>query len=182
MVVGQSELKKLVREKKLVENLSERERKNPEGAGFDIRVGEVYQISGDGFLGVDDRKTPKEKLVAKYKNGKKTRFSVKPGEFYLVKTIEKVNTPRDMTIYTFARSTLFRSGITLLLTQTAPGYSGQLVFGLKNLGPCDFVLELGARIAHIQFHKVSEETSEKNLYRGQWQGGRVATKRKERQV
>jgi len=182
MIIGQGELKKLVKEKKLVENLSERERKNPEGAGFDIRVDEVYRISGDGFLGVNERKTPKETLVAKYKNGKKIRFPVKPGEFYLVKTIEKVNTPSDMTIYTFARSTLFRSGVTLLLTQTAPGYSGPLVFGLKNLGPCDFMLELGARIAHIQFLRVGEETAQENLYRGQWQGGRVTAKKKERQV
>jgi len=143
MIVGHAELKKLVKEKKLVEKLAERERKNPEGAGFDIRVGEVYEISGDGFLGVAERKTPKETLVAAYKNGKRIKFPVKPGEFYLVKTIEKVNTPPDMTIYTFARSTLFRSGVSLLLTQTAPGYSGQLVFGLKNLGPSDFTLESG---------------------------------------
>lgn len=182
MVIGQKQLKKLIKEKRLVENLSERELKNPEGAGFDIRVGEVYQISGDGFLGINDRKTPKEKLIAKYKNGKQVKFSIKPGEFYLVKTIEKVNTPRDLTVYTFARSTLFRSGVTLLLTQTSPGYRGPLVFGLKNLGPCDFILEMGARIAHIQFVQVSGKIPKNNLYRGQWQGGRVSAAKKEKQV
>src|SRR3989344_4713784 len=169
MIVGQNELKKLVREKKIVENLAERERKNPEGAGFDIMLGEIYKISGTGFLGVNDRKTPKETLVAKYKKGQRVSFLVKPGEFYLVKTIEKVNTPANMSIYTFARSTLFRSGVTLLLTQTAPGYKGSLVFGLKNLGPSDFRLELGARIAHIQFIEVDEEIPQVSLYRGQWQ-------------
>jgi deoxycytidine triphosphate deaminase len=182
MILGQKQLKKLLKEKKLVENLSERERKNPEGAGFDVRVGEVYKISGNGFLGVNDRKTPRETLVARYQKGKKVSFLVKPGEFYLVKTMEKVNTPADMTIYTFARSTLFRCGVTLLLTQTAPGYKGPLVFGLKNLGTCDFTLEMGARIAHIQFVKVDEEVPQKSLYRGQWQGGRVAARKKERQV
>jgi len=182
MILGHKQLAKLVKEKKLVEGLSLRERKNPEGAGFDIRVGEAYQISGKGFLGILNRRTPREKLVAKYQKGKKVSFLIKPGEFFLVKTMEKVNTPADMTIYTFARSTLFRSGVTLLLTQTAPGYRGSLVFGLKNLGPCDFTLEMGARIAHIQFVKVDEEVPQKSLYRGQWQGGRVAARKKERQV
>jgi hypothetical protein len=42
MVLGIKKLLKLVKEKKLVENLSERELKNPEGAGFDLRVGEIF--------------------------------------------------------------------------------------------------------------------------------------------
>jgi deoxycytidine triphosphate deaminase len=182
MIVGQKDLKKLLKSQKIVENLSERELTNPEGAGFDIRVGEVYKISGEGFLGVDDRKTPDEKLVVKFESNKKVSIKIRPGDFYLVKTIEEVNTPDDMSIYTFARSTLFRSGISLLLTQTAPGYKGPLVFGLKNLGDCNFILEMGARIAHIQFVKVSEKISKNSLYRGQWQGGRVAAKKKEKQV
>ena len=38
-VVGVDRLLQLVKEKKLVENLAERELTNPEGAGFDIRAG-----------------------------------------------------------------------------------------------------------------------------------------------
>lgn len=182
MILGQKKLKKLLKSKKIVKNLSERELKNPEGAGFDIRAGELYRIAGEGFLGIDERHTPKEKLVAKFKNGKRVSHRIKPGEFYLVKTMEEVNTPDNTTIYTFARSTLFRSGVTLLLTQTAPGYKGPLVFGLKNLGDCDFVLEMGARIAHIQFVQVSENAPKTSLYRGQWQGGRVSARKREKQV
>lgn len=182
MILGQKKLKRLLKSKKIVKNLSSRELKNPEGAGFDIRAGELYKISGEGFLGVEERHTPKELLVARFKDGRSITHKIKPGEFYLVKTIEEVNTPDNMTIYTFARSTLFRSGVTLLLTQTAPGYKGPLVFGLKNLGDCDFLLEMGARIAHIQFVQVSERISPKNLYRGQWSGGRVAARKREKQV
>ena len=54
MILGVKELLKLVKEKKIVENLSERELKNPEGAGFDLRMGKIYEISGDGFLGIDE--------------------------------------------------------------------------------------------------------------------------------
>lgn len=182
MILGQKKLKKLLKSKKIVNNLSERELTNPEGAGFDIRAGELYKISGEGFLGIEERHTPKEKSVAKYKNGQKISRKIKPGEFYLVKTLEEVNAPSDVSIYAFARSTLFRSGVTLLLTQTAPGYKGPLVFGLKNLSDCDFTLEMGARIAHIQFVQVSEKTPKKSMYRGQWKGGRVSARKKEKQV
>ena len=72
MILGVKELLKLVKEKKLVENLSERELKNPEGAGFDLRFGEIYEISGKGFLGIEERKTPEIKLLAKYNPKKKT--------------------------------------------------------------------------------------------------------------
>ena len=58
MVLGIKELHRLVKEKNLIANLSERELKNPEGAGFDLRIGELYEISGEGFLGVTERETP----------------------------------------------------------------------------------------------------------------------------
>ncbi len=44
MILGVSEILRLVREKKLVENLSERELTNPEGAGFDFRIGALYRV------------------------------------------------------------------------------------------------------------------------------------------
>ena len=55
MVLGPKKLLQLVKTKKLVENLSERELTNPEGAGFDLRLGEVYKISGNAFLGETHR-------------------------------------------------------------------------------------------------------------------------------
>jgi hypothetical protein len=41
MILGIKELHRLVDEQKLVENLCEREQNNPEGAGFDLRMGEI---------------------------------------------------------------------------------------------------------------------------------------------
>ncbi len=176
-VLGVDRLLELVREQKLVEGLSERETTSPEGAGFDIRVGEVYKAIGKAFLGVKDRLTPEATLVAKW--GDHRSFTLKPDEFVLLKTIESFNVPDWLTMYTFPRSTLHRAGLLLVCTQTAPGYSGPLVLGLKNLGENDFEIELGARIAHVQFHEISGEGS---AYRGQWQGGRVTHAHFERQV
>ena len=72
MTLGPKQLLQFVKKIKLVENLSERELTNPEGAGFDLRLGEVYKISGKAFLGVTERHTAEVTLVKKYdeKNGR----------------------------------------------------------------------------------------------------------------
>lgn len=179
MILGVDKLLKLVKEKKLVENLSERELKNPEGAGFDLRLGEIYKVSGKGFLGIEERQTPKTKLLAKYNSKKKQAFTFKPGTYYLMKTVEKINTPSNILILFRPRSTIQRSGMAIFTANASPGYCGELIFGIANSGPCDIKIDLGARVVHAMFYEVRGKT---NLYRGQWQGGRVSTKKKEKQV
>lgn len=179
MILGPKLLLKLVKTQKLVENLSDRELTNPEGAGFDLRLGEVYKISGDAFLGETERKTPDITSVAVYKKGKKTSITVKPGEFYLVKTVESFNIPESLTVNFKPRTTTFRSGLFLRTGNVAPGYKGPVTFGIKNEGPIPVTIEMGARFVHAQFEEVKGGG---NLYRGQWQGGRVTTKKREKQV
>jgi deoxycytidine triphosphate deaminase len=179
MILGPKNLLKLVKKIKLVEGLSERELTNPEGAGFDLRLDEVYKISGKAFLGETHRQTADIKLIKKYDEKKKTSIKIKPGDFFLVKTIETVNMPQNLTANITPRSTIYRSGLFLRTGNTPPGYCGGLIFGLKNEGPVTVEIEMGARFAHIQFAQVHGGG---NMYRGQWQGGRVTTTKKEKQV
>jgi deoxycytidine triphosphate deaminase len=182
MILGIDKLHNLVKEIKLVENLCDREMNNPEGAGFDIRLGEVYDITGDGFLGVEERQTPKITLLDKYDSAKpesENYFIFKPGTYYLIKTMEKFNLPVNLSGLIFPRGTTFRSGLSLYVGIIQPGYSGELTFGLANLGKSDIKISFGARIAHVTFHEV---LGSGNQYRGQWQGGRVGTEGKEKQV
>ncbi|MEA1926502.1 MAG: hypothetical protein U9M90_04690 [Patescibacteria group bacterium] len=182
MILGIKELHKLVKEKGLVENLCDRELNNPEGAGFDLRLGEVYELEGDGFLGVEDRNTPDARLVASFdpkKTEKENCFVFGPGKYHLIKTIEKVNLSIDLSGIIFPRTTMFRSGLGLFNGVVQPGYSGELTFGVCNLGRSNIKVSLGARVVHITFHEVFGKGSQ---YRGQWQGGRVSTERKETQV
>lgn len=182
MILGIKKLHKLVSEVKLAENLCDREMNNPEGAGFDLRLGEVFELTGDGFLGVEERQTPEAKSLAKY-NSEKTSdenfFIFEPGKYYLVKTIEKVNLPITLSGIIFPRTTMFRSGLGLFNSVVQPGYQGELTFGICNLGTSNIKVSFGARIVHITFHEV---LGEGNQYRGQWQGGRVATEGKEKQI
>jgi len=179
MILSPQELLKLVNKNKLVENLSERELTNPEGTGFDLRLGEVFKISGKAFLGETHRQTPDIASVKLYNPKKPSSIKIKPGDFYLVKTIEKINLPINLSAVIIPRTTTFRSGIFIRTGPVQPGYSGELTFGLKNEGPVMVEIEMGARFVHLIFHEIKGKGSQ---YRGQWQGGRVAATKKERQV
>jgi deoxycytidine triphosphate deaminase len=177
MIVSPKKLLQLVKTKKLVEGLSDRELTNPEGAGFDLRLGEVYKISGKAFLGETHRQTADITLVAAF--GKQKSVKIKPGDFFLVKTVEKINLPLNLSAVILPRTTTFRSGLFLRTGPVQPGYEGELTFGLKNEGPIMVEIEMGARFAHILFHEIKGVGSK---YRGQWQGGRVSATKKEKQV
>ena len=179
MILGPKLLLRMVKEHNLVENLAERELTNPEGAGFDLRLGAVYKIAGKGFLGVTERQTPEDILVVKYDPKKKNKIVFKPGDFYLVQTIESFNMPQNLTANFKPRTTTFRSGLFLRTGNVAPGYKGPVSFGMTNEGPCEVTIEMGARFCHVQFEEVKGGGT---LYRGQWQGGRVSATKRERQV
>ena len=179
MFLGVDKLLELVHGKKLVENLSERELENPEGTGFDLRLGEVFTISGTGYLGITERETAPSQSIAVFDPKKVSSIIIKPNDFFLMKTIETVNVPDDLVGILKPRSTMQRMGLFLRTTQIAPGYSGELTFAVKNEGPVEVKIDLGARIAHVMFARVEGKTA---LYRGPWQGGRVTTDKKEVQV
>lgn len=179
MILGPRLLLQLVKEKNLVEGLAERELTTPEGAGFDLRLGEVYKISGSAFLGITHRETPKIEKVEEYKEGELRTIKINPGDFFLVSTMEKVNLPLDITVNFKPRTTTFRSGLFLRTGNGAPGYCGKLTFGLKNEGPIVVEIEMGSRFVHAQFEWVDGGGTQ---YKGQWQGGRVTTEKREKQI
>lgn len=163
----------------IIRHISERELSNPEGGGFDLRLREVYAITGPGNLGIEDRSTSSTELVASYETAPGESFSFRARQFYLVTTVEEVSLDQDMIAIVHPRSTLLRSGVSLITAVTAPGYEGKLTFGLHVIGSFPFTVELGARFAHINFLQLDQPANE---YRGQWQGGRVSAPKPETQV
>lgn len=173
---------------KIVQNLSERELHHPEGAAVDLRLGEVHRITGgeafieaDGATGQGLRRGFETELVLAYAptGDSQDKLVIKPGDYYLVKTIETVKLPLDVVADFRPRSSLFRAGLVLLTSVGAPGYAGELVFGLTNAGPLPVTLQMGARFCVAIFHHVDGKGV---AYRGQHQGGRVTPEGVERQV
>lgn len=188
MVIGINEILRRVKKEKLIEGLGQRELKNPEGVGVDLRLGAVYKIiSGRAFIEGDrqqalgNRKGVKTKEIATFKKGKRKQdwVTVEPGHYYLVATLEVINTPKDLMPLVFPRTSLFRAGLLLLNSKTDPGYKGTLTMGLKNLSEFDVSLQIGARICNVVFFKIYGQTT---IYRGQHQGGRITPYEEEQQI
>lgn len=172
MLLSHEKLVQLVKENKLLENLPESELTKAGGVSFDMRAGEVYEFVGEGLLGIDERKTPDTKLLAKYEENKTTRITLEPNKYYIVKTLEKINCPMNLASSIISRSTLYRSGVLLLGGLTDPGYNGEMTFGLINIHSKPFTLELGARIANVIFYKVEGKT---NAHVSPYNGGNIGT-------
>ena len=96
MIISASKIIELNEKYSFIENLAEREL-NPEGVGIDIRAGVIYRLKGKGFLGVDERDTPDIEIIADINQGDK-KVILNPGDYVLVKTIEKINIPGEKII------------------------------------------------------------------------------------
>jgi deoxycytidine triphosphate deaminase len=169
----------------LIEGLSERELENPEGTILDLRVGQIHNIIGESFLGITERYSSKTELIGDVTRDGNKKFRIRPGEYYLVTTMETIHSPSEKVKYdeslpegyiipkVFPRTSLQRGGVSLHFSNTNPGYKGPLAFGIKNQGNQDFVFELGARMFSIEYVAVIGDI--KRTYSGQHQGGRVTS-------
>lgn len=178
-ILGLNEVLKRIKKDKLIDNLGRRDLDDPEGVGIDLRLGSVHKIvKGGAFIEADGDILGKRKGV-ETKQINKDWIVIKPGEYYLISTLEIINTPKDLMPLVFPRTSLFRAGLLLLNSKTDPGYCGPLTMGLTNLSPFAVRLQMGARICNIVFHKIEGSSV---AYRGQHQGGRVSPHKEERQV
>ncbi len=161
MILGRDEILKLVKEELLLENFDQN---GLQGAGYDLRVAKFYSASGEAYLGVSERKLPEIKEIPE------DILLMKPGDYVLIETIEKVNMPAGLAARVLNRSSIFRCGASTYNALVDPGYRGALTFGLKNVSGHEFCIQKGARVAQIVFEAVSGGTG---LYSGRYQGGKV---------
>lgn len=185
MILSALKVLELNKKYNLVSSLSEREQFNPEGIDIDLRVGRVEEIVGDSFLGVTKRHSAKTNLVADIENDGEKRITMKPGDYFLVRTMEKINCPSSPILYEKnlppgyiipdirPRVSLQKAGVSLDCSTTNPGYSGQLVFGMANNSKHNFDFELGARMFKLYWKPVVGGI--KRTYSGQHQGGRITS-------
>ena len=178
-VLGIDKILNLVKKKNLVEGLSKRELETPEGSGLDVRLGKVWKISGESFLGIEERKTGEAILLMEYIEDKSQIFELKPKQHVLVTSMEKFNIPKNITANFYPRGTLIKSGVGIIGGPLHAGYTGEITFSLFNVSENIMKIEMGARFIHVQFSKVDGRA---NLYKGQWQNGRVSAPKMEKQI
>lgn len=127
-------------------------------AAYELRLGTEAFCSPQG-------------VKRKYEVGE--QFSIPPGQFGLLLTLEEVKIPADAIAFISIRSKYKSKGlINVSGFHVDPGFEGRLAFSVYNAGSGDVVLEVGERMFPIWYAALDEPT--KNL-RGQHPGenGRV---------
>jgi len=161
MILGKERIRELVEQSALLESFSSG---SLGGAGYDLRIGRAYRLKGGGSLLVEGKNNPEvEELQG-------DEFSLKPGDYVLIESLEKVNMPNNLVARILPRSTIFRNGCSLITALVDPGFRGTLTMGLKNISGHEFKFQRNARVAQIVFEEVSGGTEE---YDGHYQGGKV---------
>lgn len=126
-------------------------------AGYDIRIGKIDRTqpaSGEKF-------TP---------NGPRTpaqSFLVKPMDFVLLSSLERIKLPPDIIAFVHDKSTLARKGLALQNTVIEPGWEGYITLELSNHGTEHIRILVGQPIAQLVFHYLDQPTD--RPYKGKYQ-------------
>ncbi len=161
MILGRALLEKRIKEENLIENYCE---DCLESCGYDLRVKTFYDASGEAAMKLSGRVMPEVKEIPE------NEIVLKPGDYVLMETIEKINMPKDLAARVLNKSSLFRCGASTFNALVDPGFCGTLTFGLKNISTHDFVVEKGVKIAQIVFEEVGGGVVP---YSGRFQGGKI---------
>jgi dCTP deaminase/dUTP pyrophosphatase len=158
MYLGHDEIKMRIKSQGLLENYLP---ESIQGSGIDLRIERLVKLKNSGFIGKNERRLPEIQEV---------NFTLKPHQYYLLVTMERVNMPKDLVAFMFNRSSLFRCGASLRTAVIDPGYQGELTVGIKNEGDHEIILEKGARVLQLVFAAIRGGT---RRYNGRYQGGKV---------
>jgi dCTP deaminase len=124
-------------------------------AGYDIRIGKINRSQYDS----------EDKRDASYSTAQS--WHIKPGEFVLLSSLERVKIPVDLICFVHDKSTLARQGLALQNTVLEPGWEGHITLELSNHGPKSVRILVGQPIAQLIFHVLDVPTG--RPYDGKYQ-------------
>ena len=140
-------------------------------AGIDLRVGEIHAFTGEGVLGVSERRVAETRPVETNEEG---WWRLSPGVYKIV-FLDEVWVPSSAVGLCFPRSSLLRSGVFLGCAVWDPGYRGRGEAMLLVANPHGFRLQRGARVAQLIY--VAMGAGSGMVYRGAYQGERLSRSR-----
>ena len=153
IMYSDTDIKKAVKEKKIKINPFDKNSFHPNS----------YRLHLDSILSVpvkakvDPIKTSTSKYKKIYKEKRADGFVLKPRDFALARTKEKISIDNSLCGFIYGRTTLARLGMSV--TQTAPViHSGhgvpkprKIILEISNAGCFDIVLKKGMNIANLSF-------------------------------
>jgi len=155
MIVPDHEIKRLLKEGKLIIEPLDDPEDQIQPACVDLRLGSEFKIFKYTSQPYIDSKNPSDYTQSCDTGGKP--FILHPREFVLGITKEKITIPPDMAAYVDGRSSLGRLGVTAHITSgwIDPGFSGRLVLEISNLGKIPVTLYPGMKICKLLLFKLT---------------------------
>lgn len=167
-MLNKNQIKKLIVEKKLVENFIDLETQLTPN-GFDLTVGEIFEFVSGGVVDFSNRErvVPEAKAISAKKQKPEDKFgwwNLAKG-VYKIRTNEIVNLPNDLTALAFSRTTLLRVGAFTQHGVWDAGFSGRGEFILSVGNPAGIKIKQNARIAQLIFLGVDETEGYDGIYK-----------------
>lgn len=126
---------------------------------FDLRLGNVFKAFKPSRYPFIDLKRPIdfEGMMEEINVADGDPFIIQPGEFVLAATKESFKLPNDIMARLDGRSSLGRLGVVVHSTAARfdPGWNGNAVMELGNLGVMPVILYTGMRICALTFETLS---------------------------
>ncbi len=163
VVVDRKTLLTLIETQQLVTNMCDQEvQVSPNGV--ELTLHKVFTFKEAGLVDFSN----KQRLIPVYDELplQQDQYKLKPGT-YLVMYNETVRIPRDMIAIGRPRSSLLRSGVTVESAVWDAGYEGRSRGLLTVYNPHGFIMKPNARLLHLVFFKLLQETQP---YVGAYQG------------
>jgi dCTP deaminase len=162
MVLSDRDIKKALKEKRIVIDPSPDFQTQLGSCSLDLRLGNVFRVFDHSkFPYIDPHKKDYSNVITReivLKDGE--QFIMQPGDFVLAVTLEKVTIPTNLMGRLEGRSSLGRLGIVVHSTASIfdPGWDGKCVLELGNLGRMAVALTVGMRICAMTFEELSSES------------------------
>jgi len=166
-MLNKQEIKKLVEDKKLIENYIELETQLTPN-GFDLTAGKIYEFNAPGAIDFSnkERVVPEGRELIPEKKSETDKFGwwiLKPGT-YKIRTNETVNLPNELVAQAFTRTTLLRIGAFTQHGVWDAGFHGRGEFVLIVGNPQGVKIKQNARIAQLVFLPTQETEGYKGIY------------------
>lgn len=159
MVLSDYDIKAYLKSKKILVLPSPDLKAQLGSCSLDLRLGDkfrVFEHSRNPYLD-PTKKDYTNEITSEIKVKKGDPFIMQPGDFVLAVTMERIKIPDDLLGRLEGRSSLGRLGIVVHSTASIfdPGWDGQCVLELGNLGRMAVALYPGMRICAMTFEQLS---------------------------
>lgn len=159
MILSDRDIKKAIKEKRIAITPSPDFSSQLGSCSIDLRLGDsfrVFEHSRNSYID-PAKKDYSNEITRTIKIKKGQQFIMQPGDFVLAVTLERVKIAPDLMGRLEGRSSLGRLGIVVHSTASIfdPGWDGNPVLELGNLGRMAVALTVGMRICAMTFEELS---------------------------